>query len=1061
MSTPGPGMPAPSGPPKTPKPPAGGGGAAGSGDAPKEGKTPKDGNAPKQSVAKKAVNFAIEKGLIALGVPPEIARRLAPIIAKAIAIMLSFMFLILFGFVGLTAGSDGAKDTAAYQSLDERARRVIEEVSTQYRLPSRLLAAVATAQTQFGTVNPYDNSSRTAATAGTSLYPTLEPPIGDENVKGQGLGPYLIRKDAVKDANIDPQSWQAATEFLAKRLAEARDDLVVGGLPEPSTPAEADSFWSKAVAKLPLVDPLGGAAGCTAPTEDLGNAIRSIWECEARNNGVALTVVTEENGAIRIYRMNSEDSTATLIQEALGVAWLRGVSRGAKSWEDIRDLSCSSSATTAGVFPLTKSLAKKYGLADRCDTAGNISAAAQAVIDDANIAIAEELTRSGTYVPATAGWRVLGDTLGNSSVQRRFATGGPGRPYSPSSACSQLISVWVAQLGASAFTPTFSKLAGPHSDADLQAAWSAFNNVVGGAPSSDPRCVDSRTQTQPAPADFVLYAAYLAQATATELAEGSTGLTGVAAPAIVGLQVLAEAKGASAAPVEARWSDTAAMQRLSPDLITVEFPFVQPSNDSSGLIGIGQRVVGIAIALGGLVGDDNRAGTNPFSGGGGMFGDVGGIGISIEREDPNKKPVMPTSSGLAALSCGQNNGQRYGLPLLGQRWETMCSSAKQDGVTLGIVSSWRSQADQQRLYDTYKNNPNARVAAPGSSPHQKGQAVDINLGSSDGIGGNTAPQYAWLHTIVGCFDIAEKSYTTLSKAYLNTEYVAAMEGGRSPCGAGTYPIKRAQTYGLVPLCILHANSGYETWGSRDVILCDSRTVIIGSASRQIREPWHFDIGVIAVSTASSAPLTIEGCATPPIIDATNKQSVAQGVRSIWYCELAQNGFATMPTRNGPGSYVASEWFKNFAEQVASEAVLVAFCESGFNAGSGATSTYKGVFQMGDGELRSGGADPRLWADAAVNIRAAARLWLQTYQTANTLEGWSRWAVVNTQWYAPKGNSIQVPVIGRFIARVPSPQAGTASGQPLPNWAVDPSKHWGPSGSCGNTLGMGKQMPDAS
>jgi len=69
----------------------------------------------------------------------------------------------------------------------------------------------------------------------------------------------------------------------------------------------------------------------------------------------------------------------------------------------------------------------------------------------------------------------------------------------------------------------------------------------------------------------------------------------------------------------------------------------------------------------------------------------------------------------------------------------MAKAAKQDGVTLHVVSGFRSMAEQKYLYHCYTscscNNCNL-AAQPGYSNHQSGHALDLNT-SSPGV-------YHWL-----------------------------------------------------------------------------------------------------------------------------------------------------------------------------------------------------------------------------------------------------------------------------------------------------------------------------
>jgi hypothetical protein len=222
-----------------------------------------------------------------------------------------------------------------------------------------------------------------------------------------------------------------------------------------------------------------------------------------------------------------------------------------------------------------------------------------------------------------------------------------------------------------------------------------------------------------------------------------------------------------------------------------------------------------------------------------------------------------------------------------------------------------------------------------------------------------------------------------------------------------------------------------------------------------REPWHFDIGVI-VATVSPSTLDGANCLAGVDVDPSSPQSVAMAVKSIWTCKLTSAGLATQPARDA-GGYVASRWAKNFAEQIASEAVVVGYCESGLKpTASTKDGQHRGVFQMGDAEMKAQGLDPALWADAKRNIGAAADYWIASYRVAQPLEGWRPWAVVNTAWFS-KANPARFPVIGRFAALPPSPEAGSASGLDLPKWAIDPALEWGPAAGCSNTLAAGKPL----
>lgn len=65
----------------------------------------------------------------------------------------------------------------------------------------------------------------------------------------------------------------------------------------------------------------------------------------------------------------------------------------------------------------------------------------------------------------------------------------------------------------------------------------------------------------------------------------------------------------------------------------------------------------------------------------------------------------------------------------------MAAAAAKDGVQLRINNSYRSRAEQERLYALYKAGKGNIAAPPGSSLHEKGLAIDFV---------DTPGAYAWL-----------------------------------------------------------------------------------------------------------------------------------------------------------------------------------------------------------------------------------------------------------------------------------------------------------------------------
>ncbi len=103
----------------------------------------------------------------------------------------------------------------------------------------------------------------------------------------------------------------------------------------------------------------------------------------------------------------------------------------------------------------------------------------------------------------------------------------------------------------------------------------------------------------------------------------------------------------------------------------------------------------------------------------------------------------------------------------------MAQAADADGVALGIVSGFRTMADQEYLYGCYVNcncNNCNLAATPGYSNHQSGHALDLNT-SAPGI-------YSWLSANAASFGF----YRTVPSEDWHWEWWGGGPGG-GPCAA--------------------------------------------------------------------------------------------------------------------------------------------------------------------------------------------------------------------------------------------------------------------------------------
>lgn len=107
---------------------------------------------------------------------------------------------------------------------------------------------------------------------------------------------------------------------------------------------------------------------------------------------------------------------------------------------------------------------------------------------------------------------------------------------------------------------------------------------------------------------------------------------------------------------------------------------------------------------------------------------------------------------VASDATGYVNGQAVDLDLVpidgaghrmrrdaGMAFLAMQQQATIDGCPLAVDSAFRTQSEQQVLYDAYKAGKGALAAPPGYSNHQGGVAVDVDTTNG------TNKQFRWLN----------------------------------------------------------------------------------------------------------------------------------------------------------------------------------------------------------------------------------------------------------------------------------------------------------------------------
>lgn len=137
---------------------------------------------------------------------------------------------------------------------------------------------------------------------------------------------------------------------------------------------------------------------------------------------------------------------------------------------------------------------------------------------------------------------------------------------------------------------------------------------------------------------------------------------------------------------------------------------------------------------------------------------IGSNGNSLAPSNSSSQSPSPTAkpakNGNAAPSSSHKVGKKTGNIVsvpggkldssIAGNFNAMVAAAKKDGVNLRIVSSFRSRAQQEKLYAAYKNGTGNLAAKPGTSNHESGLAIDF---------ANTRGAYAWLKKNAGQFGL--------------------------------------------------------------------------------------------------------------------------------------------------------------------------------------------------------------------------------------------------------------------------------------------------------------------
>lgn len=204
-------------------------------------------------------------------------------------------------------------------------------------------------------------------------------------------------------------------------------------------------------------------------------------------------------------------------------------------------------------------------------------------------------------------------------------------------------------------------------------------------------------------------------------------------------------------------------------------PEVNPLNDPARMITEAEQAAGVEDT-----GEDH---TEPYDG---IDGNTVGLAPPIDEEqeyaDPDEGVLVDAVTG-----CRPATGYSRGNPtricvvsvqgkLVEQRtaiaFESMRRAAARSGVTLQIVSGFRSMDQQRYLYNLYLSGRGNLAARPGYSNHQSGLALDLNM--------HLRGVSSWLASHAASYGFRR----TVPSENWHWERPAGSQGGYVPSGGG-------------------------------------------------------------------------------------------------------------------------------------------------------------------------------------------------------------------------------------------------------------------------------------
>jgi len=834
------------------------------------------------SIATKAAEQAISKGLASYGVPIVIADKIGQFGGKHVVkygkklLFLPFIFILIVILLlsslysVVSSGGPAIKPSQAAKEIPKPYLEAYFAASEASGIPWTIFAGIGKVQSNHGRVSPYDDIIRSDAglmatksekvTCVPSRGGCITPPSKTEGsvyscaggrcgvtpaigVKDEeGKGPYLIQTTTIKTSD-NPQDIKKAVMFVAEILIKAADEQRKG-LPDTYGYDEktANAYWLGVVSSLDslLSNPESSTTDCStlADGESVTTKIYVIWRCEiVRAKLHLLTDVKVNDKNIPIYsEVQSSLIAKTLISEAYAVSY------NYSKWDNS---GCSKTQVRSGIFPISKAQYKKANI-DRCDDRQNIALAARLVISGESKLVENRSNIPTKYQPLIIGWEVIYGSLGSPATVDAFLANGPNSKFNPSNTCLNTVDSWLKGITSKDNPVLDIDSYTPAADTKIENYLSSLKNPI-----NDFNCQNNgKAPSKQAFNDTLLTESNiifseLSDSTIVEVS-GQIKRIGILQNYFTAQQQVS---------AEVIFGEDSSVARLSSTGVKVNYPAPLELTTGYGS-DFAKKVINFALSYGGLFEGDERSGTN---------GEPIGIAylrdMTLQGQIDNSRWSSDFPKAKFSANCGYSGNDRYeARQLVVSMWEDLCQAAKLVNVDLQISSGYRDNTKQTNLRAGDSTgitvaNPATRISGNwwrGGSPHEKGIAIDLPLkkDSRDSYTSYELLQLHFLHDVVGCYNTTTHEYFSFDTAM---DYIEYGNGNTKQCKSEEVPIKRVNTFGFAVFCSKDdpvTGNQIESPANPASVLCTEGTKNgTDSNGTWVREQWHIQPGQPVVASS--------------------------------------------------------------------------------------------------------------------------------------------------------------------------------------------------------------------